>query len=127
MGVGVKRRIVSKEKRVWMRIPLAIPVFVRGKDKNGREFLEFTCALDLSAGGILLASKHRLARRGRVSIEVPVPPMPKLEVVQAPAGNTINARPVRVAHANGMMLYGMKFARPVLKQNGEVARLPARP
>lgn len=123
----MKRRIVSKEKRVWGRIPLAIPVFVRGKDKNGREFLEFTCALDLSAGGILLASKHRLARRRQVSIEVPVPPMPKLEAVQGPAGNIVNARTVRVAHANGVMLYGMKFARPFIKENGEAVRTRSRP
>jgi hypothetical protein len=34
---------------------LAIPVFVRSRDEKGREFLEFATALNISAGGMLVA------------------------------------------------------------------------
>ena len=41
------------ERRKWARLPLAIPVFVRSRDRKGKEFLEFATALNVSAGGML--------------------------------------------------------------------------
>ena len=42
MGTPVKRSVPTKERRQWARLYLAIPVFVRGINGQGAEFLEFS-------------------------------------------------------------------------------------
>ena len=69
-----------QERRQWMRIPLTIPLFVRGTDEQGKAFLEFTCALNFSAGGALLALRQHLSRHAQVSLEIPSAPLPHLPV-----------------------------------------------
>ena len=54
-----------------MRLSLAIPVFVRGVNGQGREFVEFCTLLNESAGGALLAIRRPLRRWSRVSLEMP--------------------------------------------------------
>ena len=51
----------SGERRKWTRLPLAIPVFVRSRDEKGKEFLEFATALNVSAGGMLVAMRRAIA------------------------------------------------------------------
>ncbi len=64
----------TKDKsRRWQRIPLAFPVFVHATDQDGRSTLEFGTALNVSAGGLLVAMKRVPATRN-VLIEMPVPP-----------------------------------------------------
>jgi len=48
------------ERRGWDRLPISIPFFIRGTKSNGEAFLEFATALNLSAGGLLLASRRYL-------------------------------------------------------------------
>ena|SRR5437870_5831567 len=55
------------ERRRWVRLSLAIPVFVRGVNGQGKEFLEFCTLLNESAGGALLAMRKPLRRRSRIS------------------------------------------------------------
>ena len=50
----------GNERRKWARLPLAIPVFVRSRDGKGKEFLEFATALNVSAGGMLVAIRRAL-------------------------------------------------------------------
>jgi hypothetical protein len=45
----------ENERRKWPRLPLAIPIFVRSREDNGKETLEFATALNVSAGGALVA------------------------------------------------------------------------
>ena len=52
----------GNERRKWTRLPLAIPVFVRSRDGKGKEFLEFATALNVSAGGMLVAIRSVSAR-----------------------------------------------------------------
>src|SRR5215472_5802644 len=63
----------SVERRQWKRIPLTIPLFVRRTDPNGRELIEFATALNVSAGGLLLASRHSLDCGEKVLLEIPAP------------------------------------------------------
>ena len=51
------------ERRKYERLPLAVPVFVRGIDPNGRQFVDFATALDISVGGALVAI-HRFLPKG---------------------------------------------------------------
>ena len=66
----------AAERRKHQRLPLSIPVFVRGVDENGKEFLEFATALNISAGGILLATRRSLPKSAGLSLEIPVAPLP---------------------------------------------------
>ena len=63
------------ERRKWPRLPLAIPVFVRSRDDKGKEFLEFATALNVSAGGMLLAVRKGLPAAAEVLLEIPSAPM----------------------------------------------------
>ena len=40
-GAGLDQRKAGIERREWARLPLAIPVFVRSRDNDGKDFLEF--------------------------------------------------------------------------------------
>src|SRR5258708_28296884 len=64
----------AAERRRWVRLSLAIPVFVRGVDLQGREFIEFCTFLNESSGGALLAIRKPLRRRSREWLEIPVAP-----------------------------------------------------
>lgn len=107
------RHKAGQERREWIRLPLAIPVFVRSRDHNGKESLEFATALNISAGGALIAVHRALRPAAQVSLEIPSPP---LGATAAAAKSTRNLRGkiVRVTHADGYHLLGLKFAQPLL-------------
>lgn len=107
------RRRPRSERRQFVRLPLAIPLFVRGVDQRGKEFLEFANALNVSAGGMLLAMRRYLPRSSRVSLEIPSAPFPQL-AVPPPFVRTLQARVVRVTHSDGGHLAGLRFSRPLL-------------
>ena len=100
------------ERRRHQRLPLSIPVFVRGMDQEGKEFLEFATALNISAGGILLATRRSLPKAANLSLEIPVAPL-------APAASStqsvrsLKARLVRITHGERCHLMGLKFTRPL--------------
>lgn len=100
------------ERRAWQRLPLAIPVFVRGTDKSGKQFLDFTVALNVSAGGALVVSRHMLARSSRLSLEIPTSPMPKLPLPEA--SRIQKARVVRTDDKEAYNLYALCFQRPLI-------------
>jgi hypothetical protein len=101
------------EKRRWDRLPVAIPVFVRGVDNQGKQFLEFATALNISAGGALLATRRSLPPSAIVSLEIPCAPMPPASVLPQCA-RELRAKLVRVTHASQCHLVGLKFSRPLL-------------
>src|SRR4051812_46962928 len=65
------KEIKGQERRRWERLPLAIPVFVRGLDPNGRQFVDFATALDISVGGALLAIHRFLPKGSKILLEIP--------------------------------------------------------
>ena len=73
---GLQRSICAtldkNERRKWDRLPISIPFFMRGNKENGEEFLEFATALNLSAGGALLASRRYLDPGTSIRLEIPV-------------------------------------------------------
>ena len=98
-----------------MRLGLAIPVFVRGINGRGREFLEFGTLLNQSAGGALLAVRKPLRPRSRVSLEIPSAPI--LMNVKLPrAVRILRARVLRITYANSWKLCGLQFARPLIQR-----------
>ncbi len=109
----MNRRKPQSERRRWARLPLAIPVFVRSRDEKGKEFLEFATALNIGAGGALVALRRSLPLWSPVLLEIPSAPLAAVAALPK-ASRTIRAKTVRVTHAEGYHLLGLKFARPLL-------------
>ena len=106
------RRKSELERRAWVRLPLAIPVFVRSHDENGKDFLEFATALNISAGGALVAVHRPLRPQAQVSLEIPSAPLAASAPVRKNSRN-LHAKIVRITHADGYHLLGMKFSQPL--------------
>ena len=64
----------TRERRKWPRLQLAIPVFVRTREGNGKESLEFATAMNVSAGGALVLVRKALPKSSAVSLEIPSAP-----------------------------------------------------
>jgi hypothetical protein len=102
------------ERRRWSRLPLAIPVFVRTRDGKGNEFLEFATALNVSAGGMLLAVRRILPRSSLIRLEIPSAPVAALALLP-PVSRNLRAKALRNTPAEGYYLLGLKFSRPLLR------------
>jgi hypothetical protein len=95
---------------------------VRSQDHAGKDFLEFATALNISAGGALVAVHRPLRLAAQVSLEIPSAPLAASAPVRRNSRN-LRGKIVRVDHADGYHLLGLKFAQPLL--NPEAAP-PAR-
>jgi hypothetical protein len=109
------RRTREVERRKWSRLPLAIPVFVRSHDANGKDFLEFATALNISAGGALVALRRALRPAAQVLLEIPSAPLAASAPIPKSSRN-LHAKIVRVTHADGYHLLGLKFDHALLGQ-----------
>ena len=105
------------ERRKWVRLPLAIPVFVRSRDGKGKEFLEFATALNVSAGGMLVAMRRILPAIASIHLEIPSAPVAALALLPR-TSRTLRARALRTTPAEGYYLLGLKFSRPLLHPSG---------
>ena len=101
------------ERRKWSRLPLAIPVFVRSRDGKGKEFLEFATALNVSAGGMLVAIRRVLPTVAQLRLEIPSAPVAALAPLPR-AARTLRAKTLRTTPAEGYYLLGLKFTQPLL-------------
>src|SRR5206468_9458870 len=111
-GAGLNQRNPQTERRKWIRLPLAIPMFVRSRDEKGKEFLEFATALNVSAGGALIAVRRALPLAAQVLLEIPSAPLAATTSLPK-ASRTLRARTLRVNHAEGYHLVAMKFSHPL--------------
>jgi hypothetical protein len=102
----------SKERRKSSRLSLAVPVFARGCDERGKEFLEFTTALNISASGALIAMRRYLPPQSSIVVEVPAAPMPRL-VTQPMPRRTLEAELVRITASEPSFLWALKFSHPL--------------
>jgi len=109
--VSVRRAV--GERRKWARLPLAIPVFVRSRDDKGKELLEFATALNVSAGGMLVAVRRVLSSSAQILLEIPSAPLAALASMPT-ASRNLRAKAMRTTHAEGYHLLGLKFSKPLL-------------
>src|SRR6266581_3757205 len=101
------------ERRKWARLPLAIPVFVRSRSSKGKEFLEFATALNVSAGGMLVAIRRVLPLVAQIRLEIPSAPVASVALLPR-AARSLRAKALRTTPAEGYYLLGLKFARRLL-------------
>ena len=118
----MKRSNPETQRRKWPRLPIAIPVFVRSRDEKGKEFLEFATALNISAGGALVAVRRSLPKAAQVLLEIPSAPLAATAGLPR-AARTLRARATRITHAEGYHLLGLKFSRPLLNGTSQTRRL----
>lgn len=100
---------VSPERRRWQRLRVPVPMFIRGVDERGKEFLEFSTALNISAGGALLVSHRFLRSDSKVFLEIPPAPFPK----EKAKARSIKARVVQVRNSDRFHLCNLEFSRPL--------------
>jgi hypothetical protein len=107
----------SRERRKWHRLPLALPVFLRSVGSDGKESLEFATGLNVSAGGILVASRRNLPLAMQAVLEIPVAPF-TLPAKAPKTSRKLSVRIVRVVHGEDFHLIGMRFQRPLTTPTG---------
>jgi hypothetical protein len=87
----------------------------------GKNFLEFATAVNISAGGALVAVHRSLRPAAQVSLEIPSAPLAASVPVQKNSRN-LRGKIVRVTHAEGYHLLGLKFVHPLTSPQAPRAR-----
>ncbi len=116
---------MGKEKRRWARLKLAIPVFIRAQNADGREALEFATAVNVSAGGALLVVRRSMTKSSWVTLEIPSAPVAPVHGMPA-ASRTMRAKTVWVKHLDDYHLLGLKFSQPLGTDRRAARTRPAR-
>ena len=98
------------QRRRSPRIRLQVPVFVRGTDTSGSEFIELTKTLNISATGACIASTHILRPEQLIHLTIPAPSPASSSVVPSETP-PITARVLRQDIAGDMRLFGLEFLR----------------
>ena len=105
-------RLESAQRRGFPRIRLQVPIFLRGTDSSGGEFVELTKTLNISATGACIASARILRPDQLVNLTVPAPCPISSDTVpnETPP---ISAKVLRQESAGELRLYGLEFLRPL--------------
>ena len=100
------------ERRRSQRLHLQIPIFVRGVDGGGDDFLDLSRTVDISSVGACLAVVRAMKLSELVSLTIPAPPPTSSGLASAMA-HPIQAR-VRRSHPSGDVHFvGVEFIRPL--------------
>jgi len=110
--VGESKSLQTHSIRRSPRIRLQIPVFVRGTDASGAEFIELTKTLNISALGACIACQHLLRSNQTVHLTIPAPSpaTPGLVPNETPP---ILARVLRHNMVGETRLFGLEFIHPL--------------
>jgi hypothetical protein len=65
--------MVQADRRGFHRIPIRVPVFIKGKDIGGEEFYELTYTLNVSASGACFSSQRQLQTFTDLLVSIPAP------------------------------------------------------
>lgn len=102
-------RLTSADRRRSQRIHVQIPMFVRGTDAAGLEFLDLTKTLDISATGAYLATARSIRTNQVINLTIPAPSSPSATLpAETPP---IQARVRRHRAAEGFYLVGVEFLK----------------
>ena len=110
----MRRTVSVAERRGWERLPISIPFFVRGRSASGEEFLEFATALNLSAGGVLLAARRYMEPGSEITLEIPVALANKAQLPRSVS--LLQATVLRCTADRQYFLLGVQFREPLLAQ-----------
>jgi PilZ domain len=103
---------LDDERRRSQRICLQVPLFVRGRDSQGQQFLELAKTLDISALGAFITCPQPLTLNEVVTLTVPAPSITSSALV--PAGMPpMQAKVKRQQVAGDVYLIGVEFLKPI--------------
>jgi len=111
--IDKKSERLDRVQRRSPRIRLQVPVFLRGVDTSGVEFIELTKTLNISATGACIASTHYLRPDQVISITVPAPSPTSSSSVVPNETPPISAKVLRQSVAGDIRLFGLEFLRPL--------------
>ena len=118
----MRRPVSVTERRDWDRLPISIPFFVRGRKGSGEEFLEFATALNLSAGGVLLAARRFLEPGTQISLEIPVALVNKAQLPRSVS--LLHATVLRCTADRQYFLLGLQFDEPLISTEVVTSKIP---
>jgi hypothetical protein len=94
------------------RLKLQVPIFLRGADASGVEFIELTKTVNISATGACIASSHLLKADQVVHLTIPAP-FPAISSVLPSETPPISARLRRQEAIGDLRLLGLEFLKPL--------------
>jgi PilZ domain len=110
----VQQRIAQSydDRRRFHRIHLQVPLFIRGKDAHGEQFVELGKTLDISGLGAFVICPRSLTINDIITLTIPAPSIISSGLV--PAGMPpIQARVKRQQEAGDAHLVGVEFLKPI--------------
>ena len=107
-----KQLMAASSTRRSPRIRLQVPVFVRGTDVSGAEFIELTKTLNISATGACITSGHIIRPDQIIHLTIPAP-SPSFSSLVPSETPPITARVLRQDSAGEMRLFGLEFLRAI--------------
>ena len=110
----------SNERRKWDRLPISVPFFMRGKKSGGEEFLDFATALNVSAGGALLATRRYMDPGTNLKLEIPVSLANKAQLPRSVS--LLRATVLRCTADRQYFLLGLEFSPPLLTKSAVEGR-----
>src|SRR6266851_5484316 len=107
-----KQFVASSSTRRSPRIRLQVPVFVRGTDASGAEFIELTKTLNISANGACITSAHILRPDQTVHLTIPAPTPTSSSLIPSETPPIV-AKVLRQEMVGEMRLFGLEFLHPL--------------
>ena len=107
-----KQFVASSSTRRSPRIRLQVPVFVRGTDASGVEFIELTKTLNISATGACITSAHIIRPDQVVHLTIPAPSPASSSLIPSETP-PIAAKVLRQDSLGEMRLFGLEFLRAI--------------
>lgn len=104
IGLATKKRAT--------RLRLQVPIFVRGVDIYGEEFIELTKTLDISASGAYLTSPRALPKSAMITLTVPAPSVSTSGLIPT-SMPPIHARVMRQKEVGDTRLIAVQFTKPI--------------
>lgn len=101
---------IPTERRRSPRLRLQIPLFIRGQDASGAEFVDLSKTLDISGTGAFLLCTRMLRDDRVLQLTIPAPsPTPSSSL--PPETPPIQARVCRQKSAGELHLVGVEFLK----------------
>ncbi len=107
-----KQLVETSPARRSPRIRLQVPVFLRGTDVSGAEFIELTKTLNISSTGACITSSYILRPDQTVHLTIPAPAPASSSLVPSETPPIV-AKVLRQESAGEMRLFGLEFLRPL--------------
>jgi hypothetical protein len=107
-----EKSLPSSQTRLNPRIRIQIPVFLRGTDALGVEFIELTKTLNISSSGACIACTHLLQLEQVIQLTIPTP-SPSTSGLVPNETPPISARVLRQESIGDLRLFGLEFVHPL--------------